>query len=335
MKAFGHTAPRPLDAPDAIVALEVPPPEPGPLDLLVAPRAVSINPVDYKVRANFAPEGPHRILGWDAAGDVLAVGSAVEGFVPGDKVYYAGDLTRPGAQAEQQTVDHRIVAKMPTSLGYAEAAALPLTAITAWEMLFDRLRIAEGGGAGESLLIMGAGGGVGSIAIQLARALTGLTVIGTASRPETEAWVREMGAQHVVSHAGPFAEAVREIVPDGVDYVISTNGTDQHLDQIVEAMKPQARFGLIDDPAQFDIAKLKLKSISLHWEFMFTRSMFATGDIAEQGRLLARVARLVDEGQLRSTVGRHLGTLSVESLREAHALLETGRAKGKLVLDVA
>ncbi len=334
MRAYGHTRPAPLDADDAIVEIDAPEPEPGPDDLLVEVRAVSVNPVDWKVRAGLGPDGPFRILGWDAAGVVRAVGPRVEGFAPGDAVYYAGDLARPGSNAERQAVDHRIAARMPATLSFAEAAALPLTAITAWEMLFDRLGIAEGGGAGERLLVVGAGGGVGSIAIQIARALTGLEVIATASRPETEAWVRELGAQHVVSHDGPFADAVRAIAPEGVDHVLSANGTDRNLDQIVAALRPQGRLGLIDDPETFDIMKLKTKAISLHWEFMFARPMHRTPDMAEQGRLLARVAALVDAGRVRTTVGAHLGRLSVETLREAHRLLESGRARGKLVLDL-
>jgi len=334
MRAYGHTRPAPLDADDAILEIDAPEPEPGPDDLLVEVRAVSVNPVDWKVRAGLGPDGPFRILGWDAAGVLRAVGPRVEGFAPGDAVYYAGDLARPGSNAERQAVDHRIAARMPATLSFAEAAALPLTAITAWEMLFDRLGIAEGDGAGERLLVVGAGGGVGSIAIQIARALTGLEVIATASRPETEAWVRELGAHHVVSHAGPFADAVRAIAPEGVDHVLSANGTDRNLDQIVAALRPQGRLGLIDDPETFDIMKLKTKAISLHWEFMFARPMHRTPDMAEQGRLLARVAALVDAGRVRTTVGAHLGRLSVETLREAHDLLESGRARGKLVLDL-
>ncbi|MEM1385301.1 MAG: zinc-binding alcohol dehydrogenase family protein [Pseudomonadota bacterium] len=335
MRAFGHTRPTALEEPDALQSFDLPVPEPGPQDLLVAVKAVSVNPVDAKMRTRPLPEAEApRILGWDAAGVVEAVGAAVTGFRPGDAVYYAGDLTRQGSNAAYQTVDARIAAKKPESLGFAEAAALPLTAITAWEMLFDRLGFAEGGGGGETLLMVGAAGGVGSIAIQLARALTEREVIATASRPETQDWVRSLGAQHVVSHAAPFAEAVRAIVPGGVDAVFSANASDQHLAQIVESLRPQGRFGLIDDPESFDIMALKRKSISLHWEFMFTRSMFATPDLAKQGGLLARLADLVDSGRVKTTVGQHLGTLSLETLREAHALLESGRAKGKLVLEV-
>ncbi|MEM8989550.1 MAG: zinc-binding alcohol dehydrogenase family protein [Pseudomonadota bacterium] len=335
MRAFGHTRPTALEEPDALQSFDLPVPEPGPQDLLVSVKAVSVNPVDAKMRTRPLPEAEApRILGWDAAGVVEAVGAAVTGFRPGDAVYYAGDLTRQGSNAAYQTVDARIAAKKPESLGFAEAAALPLTAITAWEMLFDRLGFAEGGGGGETLLMVGAAGGVGSIAIQLARALTEREVIATASRPETQDWVRSLGAQHVVSHAAPFAEAVRAIVRGGVDAVFSANASDQHLAQIVESLRPQGRFGLIDDPESFDIMALKRKSISLHWEFMFTRSMFATPDLAKQGGLLARLADLVDSGRVKTTVGQHLGTLSLETLREAHALLESGRAKGKLVLEV-
>ncbi|MEL7347569.1 MAG: zinc-binding alcohol dehydrogenase family protein [Pseudomonadota bacterium] len=335
MRAYGHTRPAALSDEDAILALEAPAPQPGPQDLLVAVRAVSVNPVDYKVRANLAPDGAQRILGWDAAGEVLEVGAAVSGFAPGDRVYYAGDLTRPGSNAEQQAVDARIAAKMPATLDFAAAAALPLTAITAWEMLFDRLLIGRGAAsAGKTLMIIGGAGGVGSIAIQLARALTEATVIATASRPESADWVRRLGAHHVVNHRAPFAAEVQEIAPDGVDFIFSTNATGQHWETMTEAAAPQGRIGIIDDPEGIDISRLKMKSLSLSWEFMFTRSMFATPDIAAQGALLAEVAGLVDAGKIRTTATEAMGAMSVETLRQAHARLETGTAIGKMVLTV-
>jgi zinc-binding alcohol dehydrogenase family protein len=298
-------------------------------------RAISVNPVDTKVRRNAAPEaGQPRVLGWDVAGVVKAVGSEVTLFRPGDRVFYAGDLTRPGGNAEFHRVDERIVGPMPRSLDFAQAAALPLTSITAWELLFDRLQIAQGDASlGQSLLVVGAAGGVGSILVQLARQLTGLTVIGTASRPETQAWVRELGAHQVLDHRQPLAEELRRAGLSSVTHVASLTQTDQHLDQLVEALAPQGRLGLIDDPASLDVTRLKRKSLSLHWEFMYTRSMFQTPDILEQHRLLARVAQLIDAGVLKTTVGEHFGTINAANLRRAHALLETGKAKGKIVLE--
>ncbi|MEM9784689.1 MAG: zinc-binding alcohol dehydrogenase family protein [Pseudomonadota bacterium] len=336
MQAFGHDAPRRLDDPSAIIEIDAPEPEMGPDDLLVSVRAASVNPVDSKVRQNLAPEAGPRILGWDAAGDVVAVGANVSGFAPGDAVYYAGDLTRPGSNAERQAVDHRLAAKKPTSLDYAAAAALPLTTITAWEMLFDRFRLQPGAqDQSGSVLVVGGAGGVGSIAIQLAKTLTPFTVLATASRPETGDWVRELGADHVINHSAPFAEAVKAAVPGGVSHAFSTNGTGTHWAQIIEAMAPQGHIGLIDDPEQLDASLLKLKSLTLTWEFMFTRSMFATADIGAQGALLARTAALIDDGRLRTTLADHLGKMSVETLRKAHGLLESGRSRGKIVLDVA
>lgn len=332
MRAYGHTRPTSLDEDDALVEIDAPEPKVGPDDLLVAVKAVSVNPIDFKARKGVGfQEGP-RVLGWDAAGEVIGMGANVTGFAKGDAVWYAGDLTRPGSDAERQAVDHRIVSKKPERLSFAEAAAMPLTTITAWEMLFDRLAV--GDGAGRSILIVGAGGGVGSIAIQLARRLTGLTVIATASRPETTEWVESLGAHHVVNHAEPFAEAVKRIVPDGVDYAFGINRSGEHLPQIAEAMRPQGRFGLIDDPEGLDVSVLKTKSISLHWELMFTRPIFRTPDMGEQGRLLGRVASMVDAGEIRTTLDANLGRLSVETLRDAHARLESGRAKGKMVLEL-
>ncbi|MEO1329024.1 MAG: zinc-binding alcohol dehydrogenase family protein [Pseudomonadota bacterium] len=336
MKAVGYDKAGPIDAPDALVDFDAPDPEMGPRDLLVEVKAVSVNPVDWKVRTLFEPtaetrSGPARILGWDAAGVVQAVGADVDGFAVGDRVFYAGDLTRPGSNAERQAVDHRIVGKAPASLSFAEAAALPLTTITAWEALFDRLRL-ESSGAGP-LLIVGAGGGVGSIAIQLARALTDATVIATASRPETQAWVSELGAHQVLDHAQAWGPQLSAMAPDGVSAVLATNGTDEHLDAIVESLRPQGKLALIDDPKAFDIAKLKLKSLSLHWEFMFTRSMFGTADISEQGRLLGRVAEMVDAGRLRTTLAEIFGRIDAATLTRAHAFLESGRARGKIVLE--
>ncbi|MGQ7817146.1 zinc-binding alcohol dehydrogenase family protein [Metapseudomonas furukawaii] len=335
MKAVAYFQNLPIDHPESLQDIVLPEPQPGPRDLLVEVRAISVNPVDTKVRRNAAPEaGQPRVLGWDVAGVVKAVGSEVTLFRPGDRVFYAGDLTRPGGNAEFHRVDERIVGPMPRSLDFAQAAALPLTSITAWELLFDRLQIAQGDASlGQSLLVVGAAGGVGSILVQLARQLTGLTVIGTASRPETQAWVRELGAHQVLDHRQPLAEELRRAGLSSVTHVASLTQTDQHLDQLVEALAPQGRLGLIDDPASLDVTRLKRKSLSLHWEFMYTRSMFQTPDILEQHRLLARVAQLIDAGVLKTTVGEHFGTINAANLRRAHALLESGKAKGKIVLE--
>jgi zinc-binding alcohol dehydrogenase family protein len=333
MKAIVYAqAGLPIDDPNALYDTDMPVPTPGPRDLLVRIDAIAVNPVDSKLRLGVPPSGP-RILGWDAAGTVEAVGSDVEQFQPGDKVWYAGDITRPGSYAEYGLVDERIASGRPATLGAADAAALPLTAITAWELLFDRLKVAERGGAGQSLLVIGAGGGVGSILVQLARKLTALTVIGTASRPQTQAWVAELGAHHVIDHRRPLRPQLTGVGIEHVDHVISLTHTDTYYAQIVDVLKPQGQLALIDDPNTLDAMPLKRKSISLHWEFMFTRSMFRTPDMDRQHALLARVAALIDDGVLKSTVGEHLGKIDAANLRRAHALLEAGRAKGKIVLE--
>lgn len=335
MKAVAYFQNLPIDHPDALQDIDLPEPTPGPRDLLVEVRAISVNPVDTKIRRNAAPEnGQPRVLGWDVSGVVKAVGQDVSLFQPGDEVFYAGALTRPGGNSELHLVDERIVGKRPQSLDFAKSAALPLTAITAWELLFDRLGIAEGqADQGQSLLVVGAAGGVGSILVQLARRLTGLTVIGTASRPETQAWVRELGAHHVIDHSQPLAAELKRIGLDSVTHVASLTQTDQHLEQLVEALAPQGKLALIDDPAGLDVLKLKRKSISLHWEFMYTRSMFETADMIEQHKLLNRVSELIDQGVLKTTFGEHYGRIEAANLKRAHALLESGKAKGKIVLE--
>lgn len=332
MKAIAHTKACPLTAEDALVQLEIPVPEPGPKDLLVEVRGVSMNPVDVKVRALMEPENGQRILGWDAAGIVKSVGSDVSTFKVGDEVFYAGDLTRPGSNAAYQLVDERIVGRKPRSMNFAEAAGIPLTAITAWEMLFDSFGIKEGEGAGEALLVIGGAGGVGSILIQLAKKLTGLKVIATASRPETRDWVEKMGADYVVNHRNPLDEEIEAL---GVTpkYVAALTHTDRHYDAISKLIKPRGHISLIDDPPSLDILGLKLKAISVSWEFMFTRSMFQTDDIEVQQQLLNRVADMLDDGTLISTVNKHYGPMSVENLRKAHEFQESGTAIGKTVLD--
>lgn len=336
MKAVGYRSPGAIGRENALVDIELETPVAKGRELLVAVKAVSVNPVDTKVRQGMAPEGNGwKVLGWDAAGIVKAVGKAVEGFAVGDEVYYAGALGRPGTNAEFHLVDERIVARKPASLDFADAAALPLTTITAWEALFDRLAVTSlvPGGA-PALLVIGGAGGVGSIAIQIARAATDLTVIATASRLETADWCRSLGAHHVIDHSRPLAQ---EIATLGLDappaFVFSTTNTDAHLPAIAELIAPQGRFALIDDPAVLDVSPFKRKSVSTHWEFMFTRSMFETADIAAQGQLLAEVARLVDAGAIRTTRTETLGTINAANLERAHALIESGRARGKIVLE--
>jgi len=334
MKAIGYRQNLPVDQPHALEDLELPAPQPGPRDLLVRVRAVSVNPVDAKVRRNTAPPaGQAKVLGWDAVGIVEGIGADVTGLRPGDRVWYAGSITRPGANSELHVVDERIAARAPASLEDAQAAALPLTAITAWELLFDRLRVPQGGGAGQSLLIVGGAGGVGSILIQLARQLTQLKVIATASRPETRAWCLELGAHAVIDHSQPLAQALKDGGHDAVDYVAALTQTGQHYAQIIESLKPQGAIGVIDDAPVLDAMKLKTKALSLHWELMFTRSMFGTPDMAEQGKLLAQVAQLVDAGRIRTTAGAHYGAINAANLLRAHAWIESGKAQGKVVLE--
>ncbi|BCR25820.1 zinc-binding alcohol dehydrogenase family protein [Aquipseudomonas alcaligenes] len=335
MKAIAYYQSLPIDHAEALLDIELPAPQPGPRDLLVRVMAISVNPVDTKIRRNVSPgAGEAKVLGWDVAGEVLEVGAEVRQFRPGDKVFYAGAIDRAGANSELHVVDERIVGRMPGSLDFARAAALPLTAITAWELLFERLGVREGkGDERQSLLVIGAAGGVGSILVQLARQLTGLTVIGTASRAETQQWVRELGAHHVIDHSQPLLPQLKALGHDQVSMVASLTHTDQHLDQLIEALAPQGKLALIDDPAQLDVVKLKRKSLSLHWEFMYTRSLFQTEDMVEQHRLLNRVSQLIDDGVLKTTVGEHFGRIDAANLRRAHALLESGKARGKIVLE--
>jgi zinc-binding alcohol dehydrogenase family protein len=334
MKAIGYHHNLPVDQPRALEDLDLPAPLPGPRDLLVRVNAVSVNPVDTKVRKNTAPPaGQAKVLGWDAVGVVEGVGADVTGFQAGDRVFYAGSITRPGANSALHVVDERIVAKAPTSLDDGQAAALPLTAITAWELLFDRLRVPHGGGAGRSILIVGGAGGVGSILIQLARQLTQLKVIATASRPETRAWCLELGAHAVIDHSQPLAQALKDGGHGEVDVVAALTQTGRHYAQIIDSLKPQGAIGVIDDMAGLDVMALKQKALSLHWELMFTRSMFDTPDMAEQGKLLAQVATLVDAGRLRTTAGAHFGAINAANLLKAHAFIESGKAQGKVVLE--
>lgn len=336
MPAVGYAATGAIDRDDALVDITLPVPTPGPRDLLVEVRAISVNPVDTKVRRRAGPDAgqDYKVLGWDAVGTVRAVGAEVSLFEVGDDVFYAGSVVRPGANSRFHLVDERITGHKPASLDDAKAAALPLTAITAWEILFDRLGVAPEGGEDDAILVVGAAGGVGSILVQLAAKLTRLKVIGTASRPETADWVRELGADDVIDHGKPLSEELKRIGVDGVRYVACLTHTDQHWAEIVKSLAPQGSVALIDDPAQpIDIMLLKSKSISLHWESMFTRPVFQTPDMVEQHRLLQDVARLVDDGVLRTTFGEHYGAINAANLRRAHAFVESGKAKGKIVLE--
>ncbi|CAA6696248.1 MULTISPECIES: zinc-binding alcohol dehydrogenase family protein [unclassified Lentimonas] len=333
MKAIGYKQSGPITAVGALVEFEAPKPELRSHDLLVEVKGISVNPVDVKVRSAMAPEaGQTKVIGYDAAGVIREVGSDVSRFKVGDAVFYAGDLTRPGTNAELHAVDERIVGKKPTSLGFAEAAGFPLTSITAWELLFESLGVKEGSGEGESLLIIGGAGGVGSVLIQLAKQLTDLTVVATASRPDTVEWVKQMGADHVINHRESLVDQMKalEIEPR---YVASLNGTEGHFPAIVELIQPRGHIALIDDPQGLDINSIKPKALSFSWEFMFTRSMFQTDDIEQQHVLLNRVSALIDDGTLISTVTNNLGAMSAEMMQEAHAQQESGRVIGKNVLD--
>ena len=333
MKAISFTQHAlPIDNPQALIDISLPRPTPGPRDLLVEVRAVSVNPVDTKVRAGTFTKEP-KILGWDATGIVREVGAEVTLFQPGDEVFYAGSIARPGSYSEFHLVDERIVGHKPHSLSAADAAALPLTSITAWELLFDRLGVVEGTGEGKCLLITGAAGGVGSMLVQLARKLTRLTVIGTASRQETADWVRQLGAHHVIDHSQPLLAQLQALGVPEIDYVASLTHTEQHFAQLIDVLKPQGRLGVIDDPETLDVVPLKRKSLSLHWELMFTRSLYETPDMINQHHLLNRVSALIDQGVLQTTVGEHFGAINAANMRRAHALIESGKARGKIVLE--
>jgi zinc-binding alcohol dehydrogenase family protein len=332
MKAIGYYQSLPIDNEQALLDLDLPTPRPSGHDILVAVKAIAVNPVDTKIRGNVKPEGDaSKILGWDAAGVVTEVGSQVTLFKPGDEVWYAGDITRPGTNSEFHLVDERIVAKKPKSLSFQEAAALPLTSLTSWELLFDRLQCSptEKG----TLLITGAAGGVGSILVQLARQLTNLTVIGTASRPESVKWILKNGAHHVIDHSKDMKAQLQALNISEVDFVISLTHTDEHAKALVDVLKPQGKFALIDDPQHLDIKLFKFKSISIHWEMMYTRSMFKTPDMIRQHEILSEMASLVDAGTVKTTVAEFMGTINASNLRRAHALLESGTARGKIVLS--
>ena len=335
MKAVGYQKSLPIEDKDALVDFEASKPEPKGRDIRVAVKAISANPVDYKVRRRAAPAaGEYRILGFDAAGVVDAVGQEVTLFRPGDEVFYAGSIQRQGTNSEFHLVDERIVGKKPKSLSFAQAAALPLTSITAWELLFDRLAAVPGKSVDpRTLLIIGGAGGVGSILIQLARRLTGLTVLATATRPESRKWCLDLGAHAVIDHGKSMKEQIEKLKLPPVALVASLTFTDQHYKAIAEVMAPQGKYGLIDDPAEFNVAVFKGKAISVHWESMFTRSSFQTPDMIAQHHLLDDVSDLIDKGVLRTTMDQGFGTINAANLKRAHALLESGKSRGKIVLE--
>ncbi|GGE37538.1 Zn-dependent oxidoreductase [Agaricicola taiwanensis] len=336
MKAIASTSNQPISHAEALSDVTLPAPAaPEGHDLLVRVQAVSVNPVDTKVRkrAPGTPEAP-KVLGYDAAGVVEAVGPEVTLFSPGDEVFYAGDISRPGTNSELHLVDERIVGIKPKTLDFAEAAALPLVSITAWEMLFDRFRITPGGGSGESILIMAGAGGVGSIATQLARRLTRLTVITTASRPETAAFARKMGAHHVIDHSKPMAEQIKSLGVTAPRYIFSITGTAVHFDAYIDIIAPQGLIGVIDDPEDvIDVRKLKSKAAGFLWELMFTRPVQKTADMIEQHRLLMEVSSLVDAGLLVTTLTERVKGINAANLRAVHQKIESGSSIGKTVLE--
>lgn len=336
MRAVGYTKAGPITAEASLLDIELPDPVASGHDLLIEVKAVSVNPVDTKVRTSADPtDGEYKVIGYDAAGVVKAVGPDVTLFKPGDDVYYAGSIARAGTNSELHLVDERIVGKKPKSLSFAEAAALPLTAITAYEALFDRLKVQDKvPGANHAILITGGAGGVGSITIQLAKQLTDLTVIATASRTETAEWAKSLGADHVIDHSKPLADEYAALGIDAPAFVYSLTQSDMHADALAAIIAPQGRLAIIDDPkGGFDIMRFKRKAVSVHWEFMFARPLFQTADMIEQHRLLNEVADLVDTGKIRTTLGENFGTINAENLKKAHTALETGKTRGKVVLE--
>ena len=334
MRAYGYKQATETLTENALQAVNIAKPVPAGRDLLVKIEAVSVNPVDTKIRRTVSASAEEiKVLGWDAVGTVVETGKDAQLFKAGDRVFYAGDISRPGTNTEYQLVDERSVGKAPVNLNDCEAAAMPLTSITAYELLFDRLQVAKGTDSkGQVLLITGAAGGVGSILIQLARKLTSLTIVATASRDETQGWVKKMGAHHVIDHSKDLAPQYQALGLDGVDFVASLTHTQVHIAALVDLMKPQSRFGLIDDPGALEVGLLKRKSISLHWEFMYTRPLFNTQDVLRQHEILNEVSSLLDKGELTTTFNTHLGPVNAQNLVEAHGILESGSAIGKIVL---
>ncbi len=336
MKAIGFKTSLPINESESFIMFETPVPEPKGRDLLVKIKAISVNPVDFKIRQNSAKdtvlETP-KVIGWDAVGTVEAVGEDVTFFKAGDEVYYAGDLTRSGSNAEYQLIDERITGLKPSSLTYAEAAAMPLTALTAWESLYDRIRITEPKDKGKSILIIGGAGGVGSIAIQLARKISGLKVIATASRPETKDWCKAMGADVVVDHKN-LVEEVHAAGLKEVDFILDLVDLNNYWDALVELIKPQGHIVSITGSATpVALNKLKNKSVTFSWELMYTRSMYQTDDMEQQHHILNALTKLLDDGTLKTTLNQTLKGFSVENIKEAHRLLESGKTIGKVVIE--
>jgi len=340
MKAIGYTKSLPISDPESLIDIELIQPIATGRDLLVKIKAIAVNPVDFKIRQRMAPEeGSFKVIGWDAVGEVVATGESATQFKPGDEVYYAGDLMRQGCNAEYQLVDERIVGRKPKSLSDAEAAALPLTTITAWEMLFEHLAIKQQSPdsaeqSNEVILVVGAAGGVGSIFVQLTKAITGATIIATASRESSQAWVKKLGADHVIDHTQPLGPQIEALGIGQLTHVASLTNTDSYFDTYIEQLVPFGKIAMIDDPEEpLDVMKMKFKSLSLHIEFMYARSMFNAADIDEQSRLLSHVADLIDQGYIQTTLGKNLGTINADNLKAAHAELESGKSVGKIVLE--
>ncbi len=331
MKAVGCIKPASDDEYNYLVDIELPTPAPTEHDLLVENKAIAVNPIDCKVRMRtHLKEGVPRVLGWDAAGIVKEVGNKVTLFKPGDEVWYAGDLTRAGCNSEFSLVDERLVGLKPKNLSFEQAAALPLTSITAWELLFDRLNLSAKQKG--SLLITGAAGGVGSILVQLARQLTELTIIGTAGREQSEQWIKQCGAHQVIDHNKPMLEQLNQLGIGHVDYVISLTHSAEHATELANCLKPQAKIALIDDPENLDFRIFKLKSITIYWEMMFTRSMYKTADMKKQHQILTKIAELVDKGLIKTTLNDNYGPINAANLNRAHEQLISGESRGKIVL---
>ncbi len=336
MKAIGLYRYLPIDDPESLLDLEVEDPRPAGRDLLVEVKAIAVNPVDYKSRAPRAQvETAPKILGWDVAGMVKAAGPEVTLFKPGDAVYYACSRTRPGGNSELHLVDERIVGRKPRNLRFAEAAALPLTTLTAWEALFDRLGISRSGAdAGRTVLIIGGAGGVGSIAIQLARRVARLRVIATASRPESNKWARELGANEVIDHTKDLAAQLAVLGRAEVDYILCCNSTDHHFPGFAPIIAPQGKIcSIVSTQKPVDLAPLMQKSVTFAWELMFTRPMFQTADMLAQHQILDEAATLVEAGTLKTTAATRLSPINAANLKKAHALLEGGHVVGKIVLE--
>lgn len=334
MKAVAYKKPLQISQPEVFSDITLELPIASGNDLLVEVKAISINPVDIKMRQRTSPENETwKILGHDAVGIVKAVGENVQHYKIGDEVFYAGSNQRNGSYAEFQLVDERIVGLKPKTLNDAEAAALPLTSITAWEMLFDRLKVQEAVHADAVILVIGAAGGVGSITVQLLKALTNLKVIATASRPESKAWLASIGADYIVDHRQPLEQQVRDLNIGLPDFIFSITGTAGYTQSIVNLIAPQGHFGLIDDPDNFVINPFKAKSVAIHWESMFTRSTFQTADMSRQRQILNHLAELVDQGKIKTTLSKNLGRINAKNITEAHALIESGQSIGKIVLE--